>query len=267
MMKRAEYFEPLRELSFIETTLGRIGVRFYQETDSTNQRAKEEPATGTSLYIALQQREGKGRFSRKWYSPPRTGLYGSFLFLKPSLTHEISFAPLAAAVAVARVLENTGIGVQLKWPNDIQHNGRKLAGILTETVFSGMQPERLIIGLGVNLFHPSGIEGAHPHFPEDDASLSPVFLEELLEDIPPCTLFLEELAESLQQALFRDTTAYLINEWEKRCPFIGKLQKFCIGGECSEGKITGLDKSGALIAECGDERKLLNSGTVTFRSV
>lgn len=111
-------------------------VILFEETDSTNIRAKEFGNRGCvdgTLIIADTQTAGKGRMGRSFSSPPDTGIYMSLL-LKPSIdvTH-VSSITLLAAMAAAKALEAIdGLQPSVKWPNDIVIDGKKVVGILTE---------------------------------------------------------------------------------------------------------------------------------------
>lgn len=111
-------------------------VILYEETDSTNTRAREFGNRGCvdgTLIIADTQTAGKGRMGRSFSSPPDTGIYMSLL-LKPAIdTAHISCITLLAAMAAAKALASIAdLHPSIKWPNDIVINGKKVVGILTE---------------------------------------------------------------------------------------------------------------------------------------
>lgn len=111
-------------------------VILYEETDSTNIRAKEFGNRGCvdgTLIIADTQTAGKGRMGRSFSSPPDTGIYMSLL-LKPAIdAAHVSSITLLAAMAAAKALEAIdGLQPSIKWPNDIVIDGKKVVGILTE---------------------------------------------------------------------------------------------------------------------------------------
>lgn len=126
-------------------------VRVVAETGSTNadllggaSRGLEE---GTVL-VAGSQTAGRGRMGRQWVSPPGAALTFSVL-LRPAAVPQASrgWVPLLAGVAVAlAVREETGVEASLKWPNDVQVNGAKLAGILAEQA-----GDAIVVGVGINV--------------------------------------------------------------------------------------------------------------------
>ncbi|ADO72380.1 biotin--[acetyl-CoA-carboxylase] ligase [Stigmatella aurantiaca] len=131
---------------------------------STNElafRLAHEGAEHGEVVVAEQQTAGKGRRGRVWVSPPGLNLYFSAI-LRPELPPQ--HAPeltLVAAVALAETLREAGAEAAIKWPNDVQIDGRKVAGILTEM---SAEPERVhfvVLGIGVNL------NAQREHFPEE----------------------------------------------------------------------------------------------------
>lgn len=124
------------------------------EVDSTNARllaAAREGAPSGSVCIAERQSAGRGRSGRQWVSPPGGNLYLSLLWRFPDCAQPARGLSLAMGVAVVRALAETGIdGVGLKWPNDLQWRGRKLAGLLVEASAS-RDGCAVVVGLGLNL--------------------------------------------------------------------------------------------------------------------
>lgn len=131
-------------------------IHHFTTVDSTNtlafQMAVQGACHGTVIY-ADQQSEGRGRGGREFISPAG-GLYFS-LIIKPELeVHDLPLITLAAGVGLCTgIKQATGVAVQLKWPNDLYSNDRKLGGVLTESgpIKSGAVPEFLVIGAGVNV--------------------------------------------------------------------------------------------------------------------
>ena len=109
-----------------------------------------------SVVIAETQTQGKGRFGRTWVSPPG-GLYLSVLVEPPAASGEppadpLTLLPLAAGVAVARAVRRVaGVPAELRWPNDLDWEGRKVAGVLAEVGFRRDSPRLAVVGFGVNL--------------------------------------------------------------------------------------------------------------------
>lgn len=134
----------------------RFQVQWVEETGSTNQNLMTQMVAGAAagtVLIAATQRAGRGQWGRQWQSPSG-GLYLS-LGLRPEMTVQRSLClTLASAWGLATSLENLGIPAQVKWPNDLVVNGRKLGGILVETRVQGDQVLAATVGLGLNYTNP-----------------------------------------------------------------------------------------------------------------
>lgn len=128
---------------------------------STNDVLKQmTEAPEFTCVVAGEQTAGRGRRDRVWHSSPGDGLYLSVL-LRPATTSakapaKIPLLSLMTAVAVAETVRERGVrGVDIKWPNDVLVNERKLSGVLIESGSTGAGETRVIVGIGVNLNHPS----------------------------------------------------------------------------------------------------------------
>jgi BirA family transcriptional regulator, biotin operon repressor / biotin---[acetyl-CoA-carboxylase] ligase len=132
-------------------------IHHFTSIDSTNDYLKEmvdEPEF--TCIVADEQTAGRGRRDRSWHSTPGDGLYLSVLLRPKSSSSKISLLSLMAGVAVAETLIQREVaGVDIKWPNDVLLNERKLCGILVEGASVGQNSLRVILGIGVNLNHRS----------------------------------------------------------------------------------------------------------------
>ncbi len=133
-------------------------VQVVESCSSTNdigrELARDGAADGT-VVVAGSQTAGRGRLHRQWHSVPERGVYMS-LILRPRLpVASWGLIPLSAGLAVAKALEELGTpDVDVKWPNDVRCQGRKIAGILCEQVAGS--PRAVIVGLGINVGHLLG---------------------------------------------------------------------------------------------------------------
>jgi BirA family biotin operon repressor/biotin-[acetyl-CoA-carboxylase] ligase len=120
-------------------------VTVVESTGSTNADLLSGTAPDGTVLVAETQTAGRGRLGRTWVSPPRAALTFSVL-LRPPVVN--GWLPLAAGVAVATAVRDlTGLRAVLKWPNDVLHHQRKLAGILAERSASGA----VVLGIGLNV--------------------------------------------------------------------------------------------------------------------
>lgn len=122
--------------------------------DSTNSYAKEHASTfppgEITCISAEEQTAGRGRHQRKWISPDQVNIYATFYFQLPRPTHHLSALAQVMAFSLATVLIKEGFQPKIKWPNDVQLNGKKLAGILCETTFQSHCIE-IFLGIGINI--------------------------------------------------------------------------------------------------------------------
>ena len=114
-----------------------------RQVPSTQDEARRLVESGEGeaghVVVADHQTEGRGRFGRSWLSPVG-GLYATFIVARHAMI------PLISGVAVLRALARFGVNARFKWPNDLVVDGRKLAGVLIETV-----GDAALVGIGINL--------------------------------------------------------------------------------------------------------------------
>lgn len=141
----------------------RLQIHTYDILPSTNTEAwawVDRGAGAGTVVIADRQASGRGQWGREWASLPG-GLYLS-LVLEPEIhVRDRAWLTLASAWGVAIALENLGVSLGLKWPNDlVSPDGRKLGGILTETRLAGEYIMKAVVGIGVNWSNPVPPQGA-----------------------------------------------------------------------------------------------------------
>lgn len=127
---------------------------YLEEIDSTNKWAKEhisELEDKTVVYTSIQT-AGRGRLQRKWNFTGSDNIYASIV-LKPSREMKEVYSNLTQylCVVLSQTMEEYGVSPQIKWPNDIKINGKKISGILAEGVNAKNGLEGLVLGFGVNL--------------------------------------------------------------------------------------------------------------------
>lgn len=124
------------------------------EVDSTNTYAKTniESFADKTVIIAKRQNSGRGRLNRSWTDLGEGNLFMSII-LKPSNTFNEIYPNITQylSVSLCKVLESFGLKPEIKWPNDVLIDGKKIAGILSETSMQGQNFQGLILGIGVNL--------------------------------------------------------------------------------------------------------------------
>ena len=133
---------------------GRL-VHYCETLESTNSLALEMAKGGAeagTVWVAETQTAGRGRLGKVWQSPRGTGLYCTVLIRPLVPLSQLSRVTLAAGLATAHAIDEiSGLRSQIKWPNDVLLQGRKVAGVLVECQMSGGEEPALALGVGLNL--------------------------------------------------------------------------------------------------------------------
>ncbi|MDD8020623.1 MAG: biotin--[acetyl-CoA-carboxylase] ligase [Acidobacteriota bacterium] len=205
---------------------------------------------GTAV-LADEQAGGRGTKGRNWHSPAKKGLYVSFL-LRPSLDL-LNLLPLAAGLAAAQAIDElTGLAINLKWPNDLMFEGKKIGGILCEGETSQSTRPYVIAGFGINL-------SQHPEdFPPGIASLASSLYLISGQNYQPEELF-PLLGQQLQiwyNKLKEGQINLIVGSFEARL-FFSPGQVLIIKDQEGEvrGKFTGIGQDGSLILRTGQGNK------------
>ena len=145
------------------TSATHVGIEVVAETGSTNADllARLDTLDGPLLRIAENQTAGRGRAGRSWLSAPGAALMFSLAWRFKGPLHRMTGLPMAVGVALAETIASLGVPVQIKWPNDLLRDGKKLAGILVETQTSRKDGDGAVwavIGVGINLLMPDELE-------------------------------------------------------------------------------------------------------------
>ncbi|MCK5430875.1 MAG: biotin--[acetyl-CoA-carboxylase] ligase, partial [Anaerolineales bacterium] len=137
-------------------------IRYLNTVDSTNNLAAhwaKDGAPNLSLVISDEQTAGRGRLSRRWYTPPGAALAFSLIIqdtTQETVMPNSSLSRLTAlgTLAVCDALKQsfpTQLQAQIKWPNDVLVAHHKLAGVLSEAFWQGEQLQTVILGIGINI--------------------------------------------------------------------------------------------------------------------
>lgn len=183
----------MEEKAKIQSVFEKIDLnewQYYPSVGSTNDMALEWVRIGApdmSLIVADEQTAGRGRGDRHWVTHPGSALAMS-LVLRPR-QEELDSIPhftALAALGLIRALAGLGLQAELKWPNDVLLEGKKVAGVLVEADWQGNRLEALVVGLGVNISpksvpHPDQLR--YPAISVEDVLGAQVDRWELLGDI------------------------------------------------------------------------------------
>ena len=239
-----------------------IGQRviYYPSLTSTMDVARQEAQSGAvegTVVIAGEQTAGKGRMKRTWLSPE--GSIALSIILYPNALYLPSLIMLASLAVVHSIDTVTGLKAQVKWPNDVLVNGRKVCGILIESEVKGNIVDYAIIGIGVN------VNLRLSDFPEilpTATSLS----DELGRDISRleliCCLLVE--VERLYLALLAGESIY--EEWRDSLVTLGKRVQVKWGKTRYEGIADSVARDGSLLLRQSDgSLTKIVAGDVTLR--
>ncbi|MBF0492961.1 MAG: biotin--[acetyl-CoA-carboxylase] ligase [Deltaproteobacteria bacterium] len=132
-----------------------LKILILDQIDSTNSEAQrlisEKKMPPPLVIFAESQTQGRGRLDRKWESPAYQNLYLSLVIELPSQNLLAQNTLICGIALLESLLPLVPQGLQLKWPNDVLLNKKKVAGILSELVLNIGQPAKLIIGVGINV--------------------------------------------------------------------------------------------------------------------
>lgn len=229
-----------------ERVIGR-DIRVFQETTSTNDIIEKLARDGVKegvVVFAESQTKGRGRLGRKWVSPARKGLWFSVL-LRPNLRpQEATQLTVAAATALARAIQSqTKLSPDIKWPNDLLLNGRKVAGILTELSAEVDRVNHVIVGIGLDVNQTAS------DFPAEVRKVATSLKLEAGETLDRAALVaavLQELDRDYGRVCARAFAA-LADEWEARCTTIGQNVTILMGDRRVRGRAESLDDDGSLL--------------------
>lgn len=227
---------PKRVNRYLKTHLLGREILHFKECDSTNRVAKELPDSHGTLVIADRQTAGRGRLGREWESN-KGGIYMSVVLPEKNTPAVIT---LVCAIAVRRAL---GTG-EIKWPNDIVINGKKVCGILCERTENA-----IVCGIGININNKvsdnipaTAITGVNP--------------SKLVADI------LNEL-ETLLEYDFKT----LKEEYESYCVNINRTVEAIYESRTVKGVAKGITETGELIIDTPDGEICINAGEVSIRGI
>lgn len=249
----------------LDTSLIGRRVACYGAVDSTNLIAKElarEGAADGTVVVAESQGTGRGRLERRFFSPPGKGIWVSVLLRPSFLPQEAPKCTLMAAVAVARAMEKFGLRAEIKWPNDILHDGKKLVGILTEMSAEMDRVNYIVVGIGIN------VNIAPEDFPADLREIATSLMQMKGEPLPRVA-FLQELLRALD-GLYADVQregfAPVLAAWRTYAVTLGRpVRVIAAAGETFDGVAADIDGEGALLIDTASGRRRVLAGDVSIR--
>ena len=235
-------------------------VLYYPTTTSTNDIARQQALVkcpeGTAV-IAEKQTSGRGRLKREWVTPQ--GNIAVSVVLYPTRKN-LPFLTMLAALAVQYgIQKTTGLKCQLKWPNDVLINGKKVCGILLESQATANSVDYAIIGIGIN------VNMKLADYPEISA-IATSLADETGKDVSRVFLLQNLFVEMEKLYLRLQAGESLLTEWREHLVTLGRSIHVRSGDEVFEGIAEAVAGDGSLMLRCTDGRLIkFTAGDVTLR--
>ncbi len=227
-----------------------FGRRFYHffKTDSTNRVAMELAFAGEeegAVILAEEQTAGRGRVGRKWHSEQGTGIYVTLL-LRPRMSPvQAPLLTMLAGLSLhSAILAQTGLNAELKWPNDILVQGKKLGGILTEMHAEPSQVRFVIVGIGLNVNQDK--------FPSELSSIATSLRKESDKSFSRLELLVRLLREfeTDYNRFLREGPSYVVGRFAEVSQFAnGRRVRVDTGRDSYSGHTAGLSADGLLLVK------------------
>ncbi|MGC1854412.1 MAG: biotin--[acetyl-CoA-carboxylase] ligase [Candidatus Aquirickettsiella sp.] len=257
----------LLDASFIVNGLGEANQLLSQLevltlVDSTNNYLlKKTEYTGNYAVFAEHQTAGRGQFKRTWYSNFGKNIALSLLWQFSNPLNKLGGLTLAVGIGLVKALEEYGLKkIQLKWPNDIIYEGKKLAGILVESRSIEHKLQRMVIGIGLNLYTPS------THSSTEDQAITSIFS---LQNLPPrrnrlAVLILKNLLHTLIVFEVKSLN-YFLQDWQRLDNLAGKLITIQNQTNFLEGIARGINTQGQLCVQIKNKIHYFNNGEIRVK--
>ena len=233
-----------------------------EEIDSTNLYAKRNLSNlpDKTVVSADCQTNGRGRFNRTWVDLGKDNIFATIV-LKPSENFSLVYPNLTQylSVTICKTLEEYGVAPSIKWPNDVLIDGKKIVGILSETVMQGAKFKGIVLGFGINL-NASKENLSQIHDKEATAlnietSVMHVDKEEFLDKL--LNRFFDKYDEFLEKGF-----AYIKDDYISRACFLNKNISIQIFNEKKSGFAKRVNNSGELVIENDNKELVLNMGDI-----
>lgn len=244
-------------------------VVYYDETDSTNTRAKELGDAGDkkdhgTLFVADRQIAGKGRRGRAWESPSGSSIYMTLLLHPDILPSKASELTLIMALAVEEGIEKvTGMKPGIKWPNDIILSGKKTCGILTEMSAEIDYINYVVIGVGINVNQNTFAEDI-----KDVATSLKIEKGSSVRRAPLVAAVMESFEKYYEIFMQTEDLTGVIDRYNELLLNCGEKVRVLEPGHEYEAMALGINETGELIVRLPDgEEKEVYAGEVSVRGV
>lgn len=219
-------------------------ITIFDTLPSTNDYCETREFGEDTAIIAREQTGGKGTKGRS-FSSPRGGVYLSLVRYYPCKAENSFSLMIASCMAVVKTLELYGVRADVKWPNDVFLNGKKICGILIKNSFEGENVKKSITGIGVNV---------NNDIPKDLADIA-INLKSVVGEVD-----IDEFYKRLIENLYAD---YSVDEYRSRNIVLGKEITVIKNGESRKAVAEDVAADGSLVLK-GGERLFYGEVTIRF---
>jgi len=237
------------------------------EIGSTNDYLKSElsnfkPFAEWTAIMARHQTAGKGQRGNTWLVPPNKNLtFSTFVLPKELLLSQHFFLNILVSLSICDWLENQGLQAEIKWPNDIYLNGKKICGILLENTAQGNNIRQSIIGIGINV--------NQEEFPEEIQQRASSILLETGKTTPSLEVACAQILVHLQKRFFNfsgqnDQLKRLLDEYNKQLYQRGIPAYYSSENKIFQGTIQKVDNEGQLYLTINEKEKVFQFKELKF---
>ena len=232
-------------------------LSIFDEIDSTNTfLLKHSKPDEYSICLAEGQSKGRGRYQKKWQSPKYKNIYMSLGFSTEKMIKDFSSFSLVSALAVSDSLKNQNVKTEIKWPNDIFCNSKKIGGILVETTNKNKK-NIIVVGIGLNVFmvNNSNI----------DREWSSLFLEYKDKNFDRNKIISEILITLVRSKEIFEKKGFSFYLKKFNSLNFLKEKRIYLDNDKKIGIAKLINADGSLNVEYEDEEKKINSGEVSIK--
>lgn len=266
LAKPINLLERTKVVQHIPENLNEFPVEVHSIIDSTNDylmRKLPNQVVSGQVCLAEYQQAGRGRRGRQWISPFGSHLYLSVYYkLDQGMSQAMGLSLVSALAVKDAITEIADVNIQLKWPNDVYAEGRKLAGILIDLEGQATGDCHCVIGIGINVQMPSAMALEIDQPWSDINSL----VEETIDRNILAAKLITSLGKRIRQQQ-KDGLISMLDEWHQHDLYLDKEIKLLTGNKEQFGICRGVNEQGALMLEADGVIKPIYGGEVSIRSL
>ena len=253
-MFRLEEFDIKLDTKFVGRNF--IYVDTITSTNSFLLNSEKKYQNGTTLLAEFQEK-GRGRIKRPWLSNKGQNLTFSILLNKKLDKYILNHINLATSLAVSQSIEHLyQLKTDLKWPNDVLVNKKKISGILLESKSTGSALNKIVVGIGINV-NQTKFEGKF--------KIQPTSIKYEKRQIINREILLSEVLNNFEELLelSKQNSKKLLDTWRDNCRMLGENVKIDFNGTTKYGIFYDIDKNGFMILQIGNKKEKISAGDIS----